>query len=69
MEQFHEFVANFNESLDGQLSLIAARQQELTTQRTSLQRDQATVDEEALAVQAIALDEAAYATAFQAGLS
>lgn len=69
MEQFHDFVANFNESLDGQLSLIATRQQELTTRRASLQRDQLTVDGEAEAMQAIAIDEAAYAAAFAAGLS
>jgi recombinational DNA repair ATPase RecF len=68
MEQFHDFVANFNESMDGQLSLIADRQQELTTRRAALQRDQATVDGEAGALQAIALDEAAYAEAFAAGL-
>lgn len=68
MEQFHDFVANFNESMDGQLSLIAARQQELTTQQAGLQRDQATVDSEAQAVLAITLDEAAYAEAFTAGL-
>ncbi|HEY0847152.1 MAG TPA: AAA family ATPase [Noviherbaspirillum sp.] len=69
MEQFHDFVANFNESMDGQLSLIAARQQELTTRRAALQRDQATVDGETEAVQAIALEEAAYAEAFETGLT
>jgi|GEM_PF-160796 len=69
MEQFHDFVGNFNESMDGQLSLIATRQQQLATRRAALQRDQATVDGEALATQAIALEEAAYAEAFKTGLS
>lgn len=69
MEQFHDFVANFNESMDGQLSLTATRQQELAARRAALERDQATVDGEAQALQAIAFDEAAYAEAFMAGLS
>lgn len=69
MEQFHDFVANFNESMDGQLSLVAARQQELSTRRAALQRDQVTVDGETQAVQAIARDENAYAEAFTTGLS
>jgi recombinational DNA repair ATPase RecF len=69
MEQFHDFVANFNESMDSQLSLIATRKQELTTRRAALQRDQSTVDGETHALQAIALDEASYAEAFKAGLS
>jgi recombinational DNA repair ATPase RecF len=68
MDQFHDFVANFNESMDGQLSLVTPRQEELTTRRAALQRDQATVDGETQLVQAIALDEAAYAEAFTAGL-
>lgn len=38
MEQFHDFVANFNESMDGQLILIAALQQELTTRRAVRKR-------------------------------
>lgn len=68
MEQFHDFVTNFNESIDGQLSLIAARQQELVTRRAALQRDQMTVDGEAQASQAISLEEAAYAESFATGL-
>lgn len=69
MEQFHDFVANFNELLDGQLGLAAPRQQELATRRAALQRDQATVDNEIQAVEAIALDEEAYAKAFASDLS
>jgi recombinational DNA repair ATPase RecF len=69
MEQFHDFVANFNETMDGQLSLVAVRAQELATRRIALQRDQATVDGEAQAAQAIAVDEAAYAEAFTNGLT
>ena len=69
MEQFHDFVANFNESMDGQLSLIAARQQELTMRRAVLQHDQTAVDGETQAIQVIALEEAAYADAFTVGLT
>lgn len=69
LEQFHDFVANFNESMDAQLALTAAQQQELATRRAALQRDQTTVDGETQAVQTIANDEAAYAEAFKPGLS
>lgn len=69
MEQFHDFVTNFNESIDGQLSLIAVRQQELVTRRAALQRDQMIVDGEAQASQAISLEEEAYAEAFTTGLT
>ena len=69
MEQFHDFVANFNESLDGQLSLVTARRQDLETRRATLQHDQATVDGETASAQTIAVSEEAYAGAFAAGLS
>lgn len=69
MEQFHDFVSNFNESMDQQLDLVAIQQQELETQRAALQRDQLMVDSEVQAVQAIAQEEAAYAEAYAAGLS
>lgn len=68
MEQFHDFVANFNESTDAQLSLVSIQQQELATRRAALHRDQVTVDSETQAVQAIAREEAAYAEAFKPGL-
>lgn len=69
MQQFHDFVSNFNESMDQQLGLVAIRKQELDAQRAVLQRDQATIDGELQAVQAIARDEAAYAESYAAGLS
>lgn len=69
MDQFHDFVANFNESIDGQLGLGALRQQDLDTRRAALQRDQAQVDGEAQASEAVALEEAAYAEASIPGLS
>lgn len=69
MEQFHDFVTNFNESMDQQLGLVAVRQQELDAQRAALQRDQATINGELQAVQAIEQDEAAYAEGYAAGLS
>jgi hypothetical protein len=69
MEQFHDFVTNFNESMDNQLNLTNVKQQQLATRRAVLQRDQATVDGETAAYKGIALEEAAYAEAFKAGLS
>jgi recombinational DNA repair ATPase RecF len=68
MDQFHDFVANFNESMDGQLSLTTPRHEELTARRAALQRDQATVDAEPQLVEAIARDEAAYSETLTAGL-
>lgn len=69
MEQFHDFVANFNESIDGQLNSTPVREQELMKRRAALVRDQETVLNEEQASQTIALEEAAYAEAFTAGLS
>ncbi|NYH11915.1 AAA family ATPase [Pseudomonas moraviensis] len=69
MQQFHDFVTNFNESMDQQLDLVAIKQQELETQRSALQRDHATINGELQAVQAIAHEEAAYAGAHATGLS
>ena len=69
MEQFHDFVTNFNESMDQQLNLVAIQQQELETQRAALQRDQATINGELQAVQTIAQEETTYAAAYAAGLS
>lgn len=69
MEQFHDFVANFNESMDGQLGLVAVRKQELTTLRAQLQREQLTVDGQVEAAQQIGGEEDAYAAAYLPGLS
>ncbi len=69
MDQFHDFVSNFNESMDGQLNLAAVLQQELNLRRSALQRDQAIVDGEGAAIASIAAEESAYAASFEAGLS
>lgn len=69
MQQFHDFVTNFNESMDAQLRLTPTLQHELATRRAALERDQLTVDSEAQAVLAIENDETAYAGAFAVGLT
>lgn len=69
MEQFHEFVANFNESMDGQLHLVAARQTELGALQMALQRDQQIVNSEEQLLAGIANEEAAFAGAFGAGMT
>ncbi|MFC4965227.1 AAA family ATPase [Alcaligenes sp. GCM10023179] len=69
MEQFHDFVTNFNESMDPQLDLVAIQQQQLETQRAALQRDQATINDERQALQAIEQEEEAYARAYAVDLS
>lgn len=69
MQQFHDFVSHFNESLDSQLSLVSVHELGLNTRRAALQRDQETVDGEASAIRALEAEEAAYAEAFKPGLS
>lgn len=67
MDQFHDFVGNFNDSMDGQLYLVAAKQQQLANRRAVLAQDQAMVDGEAAAYAAIAAEEEAYARAYAPG--
>jgi len=69
MQQFHDFVSNFNESMDSQLNLVSVRGLGLTAQRAAVQRDQETVDGEAAAIEAIDREEAAHAEAFRPGLT
>lgn len=69
MDQFYDFVANFNESMDGQLALNAVKFQELTNRRGALAQDQATVDGEQAALAEVDAEERAYAHAFSPGLT
>ncbi|MGA4104372.1 AAA family ATPase [Ralstonia nicotianae] len=61
MDKFNEFVGHFNESIDQQLVLTAAKQVTLTGKREALAADQAMVSGEAQALLALTNEEAALA--------
>jgi recombinational DNA repair ATPase RecF len=69
MEQFYDFVANFNESMDGQLVLNAVKLQELTNRRAALAQDQAVVAGEQASFAEVDASERAYAHTFSPGLT
>lgn len=69
MDKFNEFVGHFNESIDQQLVLTAAKQFALTGKRNALTADQATVNGEAQALLDLAAEEAALALTHSAGMT
>jgi hypothetical protein len=69
MDKFNEFVSHFNESIDQQLVLTAAKQFILTGKRNALVTDQATVNGEANAMLELAVEEAALAVAHSAAMT
>lgn len=64
MDQFSDFVSHFNESIDGQLILIAEKRATLATRRPALKVDQETVEGEATALQQLDKEEAELAQAY-----
>ncbi|MBK3508473.1 AAA family ATPase [Pseudomonas sp. MF6747] len=69
MDHFNEFVGQFNESIDGQLSLLPVQGQELTRRRQAIAHDIELLAGEAESISALDLAEREYAEAFQAGLT
>lgn len=69
MEKFNEFVSHFNESVDGQLVTIAAKQLELNGKRKALAEDQAMVNGEAQSLEVLAADESAIAARYLGGVT
>lgn len=69
MDKFNEFVGHFNESIDQQLVLSAAKQLALAGKRNALNTDQATVDGEVQALLDLAAEEAALAANYAAGIT
>lgn len=69
MDKFNEFVGHFNESIDQQLVLTAAKQLALTGKRNALSADQATVNSEAKALLDLAGEEAALALTHSANMT
>lgn len=68
MDKFNELVSHFNDSVDQQLVLFAAKQIALTGKRNALAADQATVNSEAKALLDLAAEEAALALTHSAGM-
>jgi recombinational DNA repair ATPase RecF len=69
MEKFNEFVSHFNESIDQQLLLTAAKQLALTSLRNTLSADQTTVNGEAETLLTLENEEAALALEYSEGLT
>ncbi|MCW0329855.1 AAA family ATPase [Pantoea ananatis] len=69
MDQFNEFVINFNESIDGQLVLISDQQNTLALRRNALAADRATVEGAAASHQVLDEEEASLAKEYAVGLT
>ncbi|MCH8181392.1 MAG: ATP-binding protein [Proteobacteria bacterium] len=69
MDKFNEFVGHFNESIDQQLILTAAKQIVLTGKRNTLAADQATVNGEAQALLSLTDEEANLALTHSEGMT
>lgn len=67
MGQFNDFVGNFNENVDGQLTLVGEKQAVLAAKRGALAADQETVNGETGALQAVTDEDAALADTYAAG--
>lgn len=69
MDNFNEFVGQFNESIDAQLALVPTQGQELARRRQAIAHDTEMLAGEAANVAAFDQAEREYAEAFQAGLT
>ncbi|HGQ7767818.1 TPA: AAA family ATPase [Pseudomonas aeruginosa] len=69
MDQFNEFVGHFNETIDGQLVLVAEQQTTLALRRSALKADQATVNGEAASQQVLDEEESSLANEYAADLT
>ncbi len=69
MEKFNDFVGHFNESMNGQLTLTNTMRLMLTTKRTALAQDQATVSGEAASLQVLDAEDMALALTHSEGMS
>ncbi|WP_431511548.1 AAA family ATPase [Variovorax sp. DAIF25] len=61
MDQFNDFVGNFNDSMDAKLKLMSVKQRQLATARAGLTQDQQTLEREREAITALNLEDAALA--------
>ena len=69
MDKFNEFVGHFNDSIDHQLVLTAAKQLALTGKRNTLSADQTTVGGEEKSLADLAAEEAGLAIKHSAGMT
>lgn len=69
MDQFNEFVRNFNDSIDGQLVLTSEKQNTLRLRRNALMADRATVDGAAASLQVLDEEESSLALEYAADLT
>ncbi len=69
MDQFNDFVGHFNDSMEGQLTLVAVRNQELVAKQATLNQDNATVADEGAALIRHAQAEQNHANAYSQGMS
>lgn len=69
MDKFNEFVGHFNESIDKQLVLTASKQLELTSKSNALTADKALVNGEEKSLVDLAIEDAALATKYSAGMT
>lgn len=69
MDRFNDFVGNFNDSMDGQLTLQGHKQRELANKRMALVQDIATINGEQVALQGFAQAEASCAAVYAPGLT
>ncbi|KAA1004332.1 AAA family ATPase [Paraburkholderia panacisoli] len=67
MDQFSDFVGNFNENIDGQLVLTDNKQKALAAQRATLATDQQTVKGEAESLRGLDAEEAELGLEYAAG--
>lgn len=69
MDQFNDFVGNFNDSIENQLVLRTPNQEALKIKRASLVQDQTAVASEADALQSLDMEELALAISYAEGTS
>ncbi|MCE5985656.1 AAA family ATPase [Pseudomonas sp. LM20] len=69
MDDFNEFVGQFNESLDAQLTLVAVKGLQLDAKRQAIAQDLQLIACEAATLAGLAQTENDYASAFRVGLS
>ncbi|MBL4833966.1 MAG: AAA family ATPase [Pseudomonas sp.] len=69
MDQFSDFVSNFNESMDGQLALQPEKARQLEGRREALRNDHANVDGDAQALAVLVEEEADLASTYSAEIS
>lgn len=69
IDRFNDFVGQFNESMDGQLTLQALKQHELRIKRTALAQDIATQANESAELERLTNTENAFAASFETGWS